>query len=368
MKTLRVIWTVLKAIGGFIVGATGVFGWLNITPEMVGQTTYDVMRLMWPAVMFAGGALSGWGITKIWSDRKMAKKDTEVAELEKRPTQDDVDELKKEHAKAITDRDARISELELRPTREDVDSLKKEHAETIADLDSKIAELEKRPTQEAVDELRSAHAEEIAARDAEIDRLRSPAEAVRRAISGLPVNELAMVGTLHRGPLKTSDFVEILSHLASLGIAEKLKVPGVFTPTWGLTPLAIDTLREDERLSESAAVAADGGVRDVEAERYISSLMGKLSKEQLGAVFVMHEKGFFDYRAPDRDPWSYEHDQDADELEELRSAGIAEYRTLGNGKRRWTLTERATRVIGDDPTLIDEGRRYFESVVGEDES
>ena len=208
---------------------------------------------------------------------------------------------------------------------------------------------------------------QLAAKDEEIGRLRSPAEAVRRAISGLPVNELAMVGTLRNGPLKTSGFVEILSHLASLGIAEKLKVPGVFTPTWGLTQLAIDALGEDERLSKSAAAAADGGVRDVEAERYISSLMGRLSKEQLGAVFVMHEKGFFDYRAPDRDPWSYEHDRDADELEELRSAGIAEYRTLGNGKRRWTLTERATRVIGDDPTLIDEGRRYFESVVGEDE-
>ena len=141
MKTLRVIWTVLKAIGGFIVGATGVFGWLNITPEMVGQTTYDVMRLMWPAVMFAGGALSGWGITKIWSDRKMAKKDTEIAELEKRPTQDDVDELKKEHAKAIADRDARISELELRPTQKDVDDLKSAHAEEIAARDSEAAEV-----------------------------------------------------------------------------------------------------------------------------------------------------------------------------------------------------------------------------------
>lgn len=291
------------------------------------------------------GIAFGWRrACKVKNERLVAKEDeiaaknAEIAELKKRPTLKDVDELKKEHAKAIADRSARISELEQRPTQKDMD------------------------------ELKSAHAEEIAARGAEIERLRSPVEAVRRAISGLPVNELAMVGTLRNGPLKTSGFVGILSHLASLGIAEKLKVSGVFTPTWGLTPLAIDALGEDELLSKSAAAAAAGGVRDVEAERYISSLISKLPEEQLGAVFIMHEQGFFDYRAVDRDPWSYEHDQGADDLEELRSAGIAEYRTLGNGMRRWTLTERAARVVEDDPTLVDEGRKYFESVVGENES
>ena len=126
MKTLRVIWTVLKAIGGFIVGATGVFGWLNITPEMVGQTTYDVMRLMWPAVMFAGGALSGWGITKIWSDRKMAKKDNEIAELEKRPTQKDLDDLERSHAEDLAARDAEIAEAvasATKPLQEQIDRL-----------------------------------------------------------------------------------------------------------------------------------------------------------------------------------------------------------------------------------------------------
>lgn len=238
----------------------------------------------------------------------------------------------------------------------------------IADRDARIAELEERPTQKDVDDLKRSHAEEIAAMDAEIERLCSPVEAVRRVISGLPVNELAMVGTLRNGPLKTSGFVEILSHLASLGIAEKLRTTGVFTPTWGLTQQAVSALGEDKHLSKSAADAAADGVRDLEAERRISSIISKLPEEQLGAVFVMYEQGSFDYRAVDSNPWGYERDQGADDLRELESAGIAEYRTLGNGKRRWTLTERATRVIGDDPTLIDEGRRYFESVVGEDES
>lgn len=241
-------------------------------------------------------------------------------------------------------------------------SLNGQLATQVANRDARIAELEQRPTQEAVDNLKKGYAEAIAARDAEIERLRSPVEAVRRAISSLPVNELAMVGTLRNGPLKTSGFVEILSHLASLGIAEKLKAPGVFTPTWGLTSSAIDALGKDERLSKSAADAAADGVRDLEAERYISSIISKLPEEQLGAVFIMHERGFFDYRAVDNDLWGYERDQGADDLRGLESAGIAEYRTLGDGMRRWTLTERAARAIDDDPTLVEEGRRYFETV------
>lgn len=72
----------------------------------------------------------------------------------------------------ISDRDSTITELKKRPTQEDVGNLKKEHAEAIAELKSKIAELEKRPTRKAVDELKSAHAEEIAAKDAEIAEVR----------------------------------------------------------------------------------------------------------------------------------------------------------------------------------------------------
>ena len=102
MKSLEKFWAVLKAVGGFIVGATGVLGWLNVTPEMVGQTAYDALYLAWPVVMFAGGVLSGWGITSIYYKKKLDAKVDEIkvqlrakdAELEKRPTQDDLNELK----------------------------------------------------------------------------------------------------------------------------------------------------------------------------------------------------------------------------------------------------------------------------------
>lgn len=65
-----------------------------------------------------------------------------VEPIKKRPTQDDVDELKREHARAIADRDAMISELEKRPTRKDVDDMKRAHAEEIAAKDAVIAKLE----------------------------------------------------------------------------------------------------------------------------------------------------------------------------------------------------------------------------------
>ena len=83
MKALKVIWTILKAIGGFIVGTVGVLGWLNVTPDMIGQAAYDALIIILPIMMFAGGSLSGWGITKIWSDWMMKEKDIKIDGLER---------------------------------------------------------------------------------------------------------------------------------------------------------------------------------------------------------------------------------------------------------------------------------------------
>ena len=41
-----------------------------------------------------GGALSGWGITKIWYDRKTARKDARVSGLERRPAREGVDVMR----------------------------------------------------------------------------------------------------------------------------------------------------------------------------------------------------------------------------------------------------------------------------------
>lgn len=68
---------VLKASGGFVVGAVSVFTWLNVTPAMVGQAAFNVLYASLPVVTFIGGALSGWGITKLWSEKVISDKDNE---------------------------------------------------------------------------------------------------------------------------------------------------------------------------------------------------------------------------------------------------------------------------------------------------
>lgn len=231
--------------------------------------------------------------------------------------------------------------------------------------DTEISELKKRPTQETVDRLNESHAAALDAKDAEIAKLGSPVEAMGRTISALSDNEKAMVGTLRGGALKTPRYGEILSHLESLGIAKRLRAAGVFTPTWGLTSTALESLNGDESLSKSVAAASEIGVRDFNAERRISAQIRTLSQEQLGAVAEMHRSGFFDYPAVDNCAWGYERNQGADDLDFLKSQGIAKYETLGNGERRWSLTDDAHRCIEDDPDLITEGIRYIERILNE---
>lgn len=292
--------------GGFIVGLTSVFGWLSITPEMVGQAAYDMLYYALPVVTFAGGVLFGWGVSSKRSKDLLAAKDAEIAELEKRPTREFVDRMNKSHAAAL------------------------------------------------------------AAKDAEIEALRSPVETARRNIASLSGNELAMVGMLKRGPMKTSDYSEVLTHLSSLGIAEKLKNSGVFTPTWGITSAALSALGEDDGLSKSVDAAAENGLRDFEKERFLCERIRQLTPQQLGAVSIMFDDGYLDYHDADDDPWGYMVDQGAEELKELSSLNIARYRTLGNGNKRWSLTDHALHAIRDDQTLVEEGRKYIESIL-EDE-
>ena len=73
MMRRNAFWKTLQAAGGFIVGATGVLGWLNITPEMVGETAYSIAYVVFPIASFLGGALSGWSLTKLWADRRIAE-------------------------------------------------------------------------------------------------------------------------------------------------------------------------------------------------------------------------------------------------------------------------------------------------------
>lgn len=107
MSSSGAIGNILKTTGGFVVGLTGVLTWMSISPEMVGQAVYDVLHIALPVVTFAGGALSGWGITKLRADRRLASA---------------IGDKEKETGSVIEDKERRIKELEQRPTRDDLDS------------------------------------------------------------------------------------------------------------------------------------------------------------------------------------------------------------------------------------------------------
>lgn len=221
-----------------------------------------------------------------------------------------------------------------------------------AEIESLEAELAGRPTQEELDE-----------RDAEIESLRSPVESVRRAIASLPEDERALAGRLAEGPFRTSGFSAGLAHLESVGIAKKQRVAGVFTPTWALTREAMSALAEDDGLRATVAGALGRGLRDREAEESIASVIRRAPAATAGAISFMFDKGHFDYRAPDDDPWEARMDQGNRELSEMESYGVIQYETLASGERRWTLTKSARRAIESDESLIGEGRSYVRAAL-----
>ena len=345
MRVEKTVWNSMKAIGGFVIGAVTVFGWLNVTPEMVGQTTYDAMRGPAPlVVMFVSGSLFGWGVTKLWSDRRMKEaSEAHDAAVAKRISSGLDGMSGFEH---VDDLDALIKKAR------GLSTLQRQLAARDAEIESLETELAGRPTQEELDE-----------RDAEIESLRSPVESVRRAIASLPEDERALAGRLAEGPFRTSGFSAGLAHLESMGIAKKQRVAGVFTPTWALTREAMSALAEDDGLRATVADALGRGLRDREAEESIASVIRRASAATAGAISFMFDEGHFDYRAPDDDPWEARMDQGNRELSEVESYGVIQYETLASGKRRWTLTENARRAIESDESLIGEGRAYVRAAL-----
>lgn len=64
---------VTASVLGALSAAAGIFSWMNITPEMVGQATYDTMKTWLPFVMFALGAVFGAGVTYVAAVRKAGR-------------------------------------------------------------------------------------------------------------------------------------------------------------------------------------------------------------------------------------------------------------------------------------------------------
>lgn len=160
-----------------------------------GAALYCVYRIPGDAMFFASlaailaaavGASLGFGLTwTFWvvaKEDEVSDRDAQIAELRKRPTQKDVDDLERAHAEAIAARDAEISKLEERPTESDIERLSKEKlavqeqlarandywksqiARAQADVSAKNAELERE---------KSVHERELAAKEAEIAELKN---------------------------------------------------------------------------------------------------------------------------------------------------------------------------------------------------
>lgn len=60
----------IGVVFGILSNVTGVLGYLNVTPEMVGRTAYGIFYIALPLVMFLSGAIFGWGATRLWYAHK----------------------------------------------------------------------------------------------------------------------------------------------------------------------------------------------------------------------------------------------------------------------------------------------------------
>lgn len=74
---MRGLLNIAKTAGGFTVGLVAVLTWLNVTPGMVGAAVYANIFFLLPFAMFAGGALSGWGLASIRCGRRAARAEEE---------------------------------------------------------------------------------------------------------------------------------------------------------------------------------------------------------------------------------------------------------------------------------------------------
>lgn len=66
---------------GILSNVTGVLGYLNVTPEMIGQTAYDIFYVVLPFLMFASGAIFGWGATKLWYAHRERSIESQIESL-----------------------------------------------------------------------------------------------------------------------------------------------------------------------------------------------------------------------------------------------------------------------------------------------
>lgn len=98
------MWGRFKAAGAFLCGLFGILGslatilgYLNIRPLDAAAGLGRLFLISAPLLTFLCGALSGWGFTKRWADRKLAARDAE-ADMAARRHDAELERIKSEHA------------------------------------------------------------------------------------------------------------------------------------------------------------------------------------------------------------------------------------------------------------------------------
>lgn len=337
MKNLEKFWAVLKAVGGFVVGATGVLGWLNVTPEMIGQTTYDMFRVSLPAVMFIGGALSGWGITSIYYKKKLVAKDAKIAELEKRPTQEKLEE------------EVRVEVIQ----RVDAEKAFEKKRKECEDLRGEIAGLKKRDSDLA---------------------------AFRMKFKGLGPEDMERVVRVYRAGrqgLEPSDAeltlfndgVDIKKFLRLDAAGQRLflvdGVEGMLDGCGDLVSYAMRVVCEqDVARAEARATAAEAKLaeRDAEASRLAQDdrilHMDYLTKGLLYAIATGDE-----FKTRDDDPSCLSiNAKNLEAFQKLFQMGLVNYETCGMHELRWFGTELAAKLVEERSDLFGKAKEEVEEI------
>lgn len=337
MKTLKTTWTILRTIGGFAVGAVSIFGWLSVTPEMVGQAAYDALYVALPLLTFVGGASAGWGITSLYYRKRLADKESKIEELEKRPTQEKLE--KKVRAEAIQRIDA---ENDLDKKRKECNELRKE----IADLKM---------------------------RDSNLD-------AFRKKFKGLGPEDMEWVVRVYRAGrqgLEPSDAeltlfndgVDIKKFLRFDAAGQRLflvdGVEGMLDRCGDLVSYAMRVVCEqDVARAEARATAAEAKLaeHDAEASKLAEDNrilhMDYLTKGLLYAVATGEE-----FKTRDDDP-SYlsRNAKNLEAFQNLLQMGLANYETCGMHELRWFGTELAAKLVEEHSDLFGKAKEEVEEI------
>lgn len=98
------MWGKIKAAGAFLCGLFGILaslasilGYLEIRPLDAAAGLERLFLMSAPLLTFLCGALSGWGFTKRWADRKLAAREAE-ADLAASRHDAELERIKSEHA------------------------------------------------------------------------------------------------------------------------------------------------------------------------------------------------------------------------------------------------------------------------------